>query len=546
MTEYRQKSDSLLNYIKNQLLSFGVWTNVPGNLIQVSSSNGMHTWGLSQDRKELWYCKEPCSDGNWKRVDIPAPAYDLATDSQYVYILYEIDEKIAPSADIQKDDNVVIQSGIYYISNTGLSGSPTTFRVAYLSGNMIGFKTQDGKWLTALAEVPGKFHTEMSYPDESPGPWELFTWNSSAPSSTPLKSAHGSIKITNESNGEFAYGEPPTIFSIVKQVTTTTQRKKKFARMSIDGSGSWESYDAQGDGINLEVSDAFMFLGKKGCAKPCTTGNWVDVPQPGGTGINQGTFSASPGSVYNIQFENGVYKTYRGTGTGQGGWVEVPGLQNKIPLSTSIDNTAIYVTPTDPAAYGTLERCSYPYDTSDSCKKVATDGRHVLSVSVNPGTSRVWMTTKESASRGNIFQRLDNEDSNMVVHETDLRAQELQRDVNSLGGEIRVTESELTSGKLRKEASDIIREATNLTGSISGIYEESDKLKSEITQAKKQTAGYKNKMLPLQILTFTLAVVLLIYLVAGFVLPSKVTSILAVLGLAGGLAAAIYFAVVSK
>ena len=380
------------------------------------------------------------------------------------------------------------------------------------------------------------------YPNENPGTWELFGWSPGP--STAMTSAHGNIKITGQ--GTFGYGEPPSLFSIRKDVQTETRRKRKFARISIDGFGNWESYDAQGDGTTLGISDSFLFVGKKGCAKPCTTGNWVDVPQPPGEGLDQGTFSASPGNVYNIKFTNGTYRTYRGTGTGQGSWVEVPALQNKIPLATSIDNKAIYATPTDPSTYGNLERCSYPYDSASQCKNISTSGRKIQSVTVNPATSRVWITTKESASNGNIFQRLDDEDPSAIISDVETREQGLQRDVNSLGGEIRITQAEVTSGKLRKEASDVIREATNLTGNISGVYEESDKLKSEITQAKKQTAGYKNKMLPLQILTFTLAVVLLIYLVAGFVLPSTVTSIVAVLALAGGLAAAIYFAVVSK
>jgi hypothetical protein len=546
MADYRQKSDSLLSYIKNQLSTFGVWTNVPGYLRQVSSSSGGYSWGIERVYGGVWYCKEPCSDANWKNVAIPAAVLDIVTDAQYVYILYETDETVTPSSDIQKNDNVVIQTGNRYIGNTGLSTTPTTFRIAYLTGSSIGFKTLDGKWLTAIPTVPGAFETSTTYPDDSPGPWEIFSWNSSFPNSTNLASAHGNIKIINESTGDFAYGQPPTLFSLVKQVSPVTQRKRKFARMPVDGSGSWESYDAQGDGNNLEVSDAFLFLGKKGCAKPCNTNNWVDIPQPGGTGLNQGTFSASAGSVYNIQLENGVYKTYKGTGTGQGGWVELRGLQNKIPLSTSIDNTAIYATPTDPAKYGTLERCAFPYDSEDLCKKVSTDGRNVTSVSVNPGTSRVWMTTNETASRGNIFQRLDNENEDVVLNEFGERDQELQRDVNSLGGDVRITQAEVSAGMTRKEASDIISEATNLSGNISGTLEEAEKLRSQIRQGKKEEAGYSKKMLPLQILTFTLAVVLLIYLTAGLILPSSITSIVAVLGLSAGLGVAIYFAVTNK
>lgn len=543
MTDYRKKSDSLLSYIQNQLSQFGAWTNVPGALKKISSSPGGYVWGVNEGGL-VWVCREPCSDGNWRNIPSPPSIQDIATDSRYVYILFESNEAIPESPDIQKDDIVTVRHGNFYVGKDGLQTSPLELRVAYITGSQIGFKTLDGFWITAAPQVPGSFSATTTYADDSPLAWEVFGWNPMSPGSTSLTSAHGNVKITNEQTGEFAYGEPPTQFSITKKPKpATTQRKKKFGRMDIDGSSSWEFFDADGDTDNLEVTDSFFFVGKKACAKPCTTGNWVDVPQPGGAGVNQGTFSASGGSVYNIQFENGTYKVYRGTGTGQGGWTELPGLRNKIPLSASIDNTAIYVTPTDPGTYGTLERCTYPYESSESCKKVNTSGHLASSVSVNPSTNRVWLTTRESASNGNIFQRLDSENPEIVMDEVNKQNRDLERDVNSLGGDIRVTHSEVTSGMVRREASEIVKEATNLSGNIQGTFQESDKLRSKIRQGKKERSGYKNKMLPLQILTFTLAVVLLVYLVAGFLLPSSVTSVFAVVALSAGLGTAIYFAV---
>jgi hypothetical protein len=413
-TDYFRKSNSLFDYIKNQVTTFGTWSDVSGLLDKLSSSAAGYIWGFSRGHG-IWMCREPCNDGSWKRmytVEMPGTVLDLATDSQYAYVLVD------------------------------------------------------------------------------------------------------------------------------------NQGKKNFGRKNIDGSGQWEVFDAPNDANNLNVTDSFLFFGKQACAKPCTTANWVDIPtSPTSGGNDQGIISASPASVYSSKFMDGVYHIYKGTGTGQGGWIELPGLKNKSILATSIDNRAMYVKPTNSDV---LERCEYPYDSESNCKRVDTNGRTATSVTVNPSTTRVWMTTKEHGPSGNIFQRLDEEDPSVIVNEVAAQEQDLERDVNSLGGEIRATHAEVTAGKVRKEASDIIRGATNLTGNISDVFEESDKLRSQIMQSKKQTAGYKNKLLPLQILTFTLAGVFLIYLVAGFILPSTVTSILAVLGLTGGLAAAIYFAVVTR
>lgn len=545
MTEYRQKSDSLLSYIKNQLTQFGMWTNVPGQLDKIVSSAGGYVWGLKTTDNTVWVCKEPCSDGAWRSVPVPANygLFDIATDSQYVYILFqnmEVKTIPIPSA----PEVFAVGDSYAYTKDQSQSVCQQYDATVATLAQLEDAQTKGADWCftawvadSADAKYPITTQVKPGCADSpgvqtyTPGTAGVTCYGPKPPEGTP------SIKPFNQS----VWSLQPT-----GQTQSVNQYVFKYGRMSVDGSDSWEIYDAPSGNTNLEISDSFLFLGSKGCAKPCTTGNWIDIPQPGGTGINQGAFAASSGSVYNIQFADGAYKVFRGTGTGQGGWNELTGLQNKIPLSASIDNTAIYVTPTDPSTYGNLERCEYPYDSPDKCKPVRTDGRKVAGITVNPATNRVWMTTRETASKGNIFQRLDNEDPQVIMNEVDEQGQELQRNVNSLGGDIRITQAEVVSGMTRKEASDIITEATNLSGNISGTLQESEKLRSQIRQGKEEEAGYKNKMLPLQILTFTLAVVLLIYLTAGFILPSTITSILAVLGLSAGLATAIYFAVTNK
>ena len=120
---------------------------------------------------------------------------------------------------------------------------------------------------------------------------------------------------------------------------------------------------------------------------------------------------------------------------------------------------------------------------------------------------------------------------------------ELDRDVNSLGGEIRIQNAEIRTGDTLKEASDVIHEATSLHGPIESTQQESQMLRSQILGSSQSSAGYSASLLPLQIITGTLAGMLVILLLLAPVFPRTVTSALSVIVLAGGFGTAIYFVV---
>jgi hypothetical protein len=188
-------------------------------------------------------------------------------------------------------------------------------------------------------------------------------------------------------------------------------------------------------------------------------------------------------------------------------------------------------------------RCVPPYKDEESCKPMDTGGREPTSMSVNPSNSTLYMTTVEPGPSGNIFQRLDTDNGQDVVAHADMVGRQLDRDVNSLGGEIRTQDAEIMAGDALREASRVIGEATNLEGPLEDTMPETQKLRSEIRNMTQTASGYEIGLLPLQILVGTLAVLLAVFLLAGLVLPSSVTIALGVLILASGFGAAIYFVV---
>jgi hypothetical protein len=464
---------------------------------------------------------------------LPGKLATVKTDGQYAYVLYMTEEDV--QTPVQAAPEVFAVGDSYIYTKEQASGVCQQYNSAVATLSQLEDAQKKGADWCFTAWVA----------DSPEGKYPITTNVIPGCADKP-----GIQSYTPGLAGVTCYGPKPakdtpgiqpfnaSAWSLQPAGQSRTERKNvsKYARMSVDGAGTWETYSIPQEYVSsFNVTDAALFTERKTCAKPCTTGNWIDMHLPENTNV----VNAGPGNVYasNPAKPDRVFK---GTGTGQGGWVEVPGLKQKQVLSSAIDNTAIYARDQDK-----LVRCEYPYE-SPACKLVDTGGNPVRSISVNPASKRVWMTSEGSGMKGNIFQRLDTEDPQVVMDEVASQEQQLQRDVNSLGGDIRLTQAEVSAGMVRKEASEIIQEATNLTGTISGAIEESELLRSKIRQGKKEEAGYKNKMLPLQILTFTLAVVFLIYLTAGFILPTTITSILAVVALAAGLGAAIYFAVTNK
>jgi hypothetical protein len=129
-----------------------------------------------------------------------------------------------------------------------------------------------------------------------------------------------------------------------------------------------------------------------------------------------------------------------------------------------------------------------------------------------------------------------------VAH-ADSVGRRLDRDVNSLGGEIRIHDAQIMARDAMQEASQVIGEATNLEGPLEDTMQETQKLRSEIRNMTQTASGYAIGLIPLQILVATLAVLLAVFLLAGLFLPASVTIGLGVLILAGGFAVAIYFVV---
>lgn len=143
LNDYTQTTDGLLSYIAKQLSGFGLWQNVNGTLVKISSSGG-YAWGVNANG-DVYVCKEPCT-GLWKMIDkkelSATSVLDLSADDTFVYILYDTpDGNRVASKSIDssgswtsrqipfKADSFVTTNGFLWISGSGKTafcGKPCT------------------------------------------------------------------------------------------------------------------------------------------------------------------------------------------------------------------------------------------------------------------------------------------------------------------------------------------------------------------------------------------------------------------------------------
>jgi hypothetical protein len=320
------------------------------------------------------------------------------------------------------------------------------------------------------------------------------------------------------------------------------------AMRPVSGGGGWKMLKVPGSMpkyATINLTDSFMFVGKKGCAKPCTTGAWVDINVPGsGAG---GVIAASSGSVYAAAPTNDGTNILKSSQTGQGGWTNLQGLKNRLPVAVATDNQVIYTTN---AASGAVERCEAPYDRATSCKPADMEGYSVSglrTLSVNPSSNQVYMTAQENGEAGNIFQRLDDMGGShlqKVLQGVNPYDNRMDNNINSMGDTLKLQHEKLVSGLTRKTAIDVLRDAIKYDSDLGPARVETENLRREISFGKDTRKSYEAKMLPLEIIIATLAVVAVVFLVGGSVASPEITSGVAIVVLISGFLASVYFAVV--
>ena len=305
----------------------------------------------------------------------------------------------------------------------------------------------------------------------------------------------------------------------------------------VDGSGAWSGYPTTPAFTTIVPTNNYLWATTSTfpmrCAKPCTTNNWVEDTLPDGL-----TMLGSDGaSVYGAPY--GLPNLWKRDEQGQQNWTPVPSV-NFMPTSLAAESSANGLYVADPK--GSLNFC-----TDTSCNTVDTLGYAVPTLkgglSKNPDTQKLWLLSTTTGVKGNVFERLDSANIAPIMREVESEEASRGELVNTLADALQVQTSKAEASMVAREASAAIQQLEPVSKSASTSQKTTQTIKREIANAQSEGEGYTGKLVPLQILTGTLLVSILLYLTVGFIMPTTLTNVSVFLVLAAGLGAAIYFSV---
>lgn len=519
--EFQSKSQGLLGYVQSQLSQAVGWSALPGQLNKIVASSGGFVWGFNANG-DFYTCKEPCDGTNWKQVPRPpgitGMPLDIAVDAQNVYTLF------TGAVTVTAPPPVTNVPTFYTNYNYGGTGVPlpagdypfVRFIQSIRNDSISSIRVPKGFSVTIYRDDIGS--KSVTVTDDVP---DLRTLQ--------FDKTVSALKIS----GSAAVAAP------VSQAPTS---QLSFAIQPVDGTGSWQSQGIPGPipaNPEINVTDQFIFVGNQGCSKPCTTSSWVAISGPQGSGQSMGVAAASSGSTYVPVNNSGKIKVYAGTGNGQGGWTEKPGLTGKIPIAVEADSQFLYAQ--DPGSGG-IYRCGAPYTDEDSCALENTQGKSVMgshTISVNPRSYQTYIAAASSGSVGNLYQRLDEGSVNVSpqIEETKKYASGLDSDVNALGYATTAQAAALSAAQTREEAMAAIQQITDLDDKFKETRIQQGNLRSKIVNDKAIPLSTA-RLSALKVVAITLVCTIVLHIVLSVFLSPTIVMGISIGALAIGLSVA--------
>lgn len=270
------------------------------------------------------------------------------------------------------------------------------------------------------------------------------------------------------------------------------------------------------------------------CAKPCSTASW-NVKKDA-----HRLLSAGASSVYAV--DPGTSSLVKTDETAQTGWAPVSGFSDILPVTVGAeaDNTAIYGSDGK-----NTYRCDGTCTSKDQLEKIDTQGYIPISekgsISVNPITKNVWVATSSSGTGGNLFQRLDTPNTDPILNYIEENQNQRDRIFNSLGDATKIQTYKTASDMAKRESNQAIKQAVDMSEKVNDMNSKVSLLQRKVETTKQVTNNINANIAPLKILLGTLAIVLAVYVLAGWLIPQSMLMWVSVVILSVGFGTAIYF-----
>jgi len=291
----------------------------------------------------------------------------------------------------------------------------------------------------------------------------------------------------------------------------------KVASKAANNADDWIVLTAN-TGMTKIISTGSYIWGQAGSTKwrihkPLTMANWVQVPDTRGITIT----SASSSSLYGVDDKGNPVKTDEAM---QSSWATIPEFGGKY--------TSILGDADQQALYGVEQSNQVQRCLNGECSNLPTQGYIPQSLTVEPVSNDLWMTTTTQGDSGNIFTKSGTTDYSDILKRS--QPYEKERDEIVQQAEIDYTETTGATAMskqlelIKRFFEDLFKTISQNTGSDS---------KSKINDTVSETARFSRATILIQKFLILLAATAGVYLIGGIL--GGITHTVALAVFVGGL-----------
>ena len=307
---------------------------------------------------------------------------------------------------------------------------------------------------------------------------------------------------------------------------TDKSGKNVMLMAGANNKGTWNMVPVSFNAKNIFSTNTYIWAQdaqntKQKCAKPCSTGKWVAVPE------NKITItSSSETTLYGKDASGSAFKTDENM---KAGWTSISGLTG-LKLANIIsqkDNSAIYGIDSASKAY----RCEG--DCSDPKERNPLDTGGYMPLNLTGGDNKLFMTTSTSGDKGNIFTRVDKPDYTTIMGNISPLDQNRDKLVDNIADEYEKQTDLMVTNKQVSTIVDFFQsffnfDKENVERDISEASAYQDKIRQNKTKINQITA---TEPLIQKIILLLIAVVI-VYLVGTFL--GDIVHVVAFIVMVGG------------
>lgn len=263
---------------------------------------------------------------------------------------------------------------------------------------------------------------------------------------------------------------------------------------------------------------------KAKCPKPCTTGNWITTTE---TTIK--ITSSSSSALYGKDTLGNAMRTDE---TLQTGWTPIQGFKGKNlkAIVGDADQTALFGIDNAGVTYRCANGCTDPKEIDS----LDTKGYTPVSLTIEPTTRNLWMTTTTDGDLGNIFTKPDSSDYAQIMNTITPYDSKRTNIVESAEDEYSKQTKVMT---LNKQINDIVSYFSSVfkvdKTTPKKNKEESEKLHDKIESANAEIYNIESNLKTMAKLIIILFIAVVAYFILPFIFGEYANAIIALLILGG-------------